>query len=355
LHLPGGTKAARSGDAKFALKTWEEECLDEDRFDDPQQRSAVVGTLMRITDYRRIKDGRLILLVHALERFVVDQVVQSFPHAVAHVQILPDTTKTNNDNNNTTRRRHCRRRAAAVVESFRYHNYECDPKPLSLPRDVQYMAPQDILGVEIARYLPFATVAPDDSMLPATPSASSSSDNDEKDDTVRANNNSIMMAGGQQQQQQQQQPALEELLQRDLILRNPPPLTGIKSQSHQSTDALETLIWLALQDYCRATRSVLPEQVACLRPPDMDQSCLVFSKSKHRGTSYYLSEKYPKTRRQWRLSYHAAALLENNKVVEHGFELRQMLLNTPSTQARLAAVLERFQAISNQGVVGQFD
>ncbi|KAL3921223.1 MAG: hypothetical protein SGARI_006734, partial [Bacillariaceae sp.] len=56
LHLPGGTKNIRSGESRFLLKNWRDEAQDEERFDIPI-RSAVVGCLMQITDYRRLEDG----------------------------------------------------------------------------------------------------------------------------------------------------------------------------------------------------------------------------------------------------------------------------------------------------------
>ncbi len=90
LHLPGGTKPATMGEARFELKDWQQEIVDEARFD-KKEHSAALGALLRVTDYGRlVEDGRLMLLVHVLERFDVNKVVQPSPHGVAHVQILPD-------------------------------------------------------------------------------------------------------------------------------------------------------------------------------------------------------------------------------------------------------------------------
>lgn len=65
--------------------------------DDNATTTIGLGTLMRITDFRRLDSGSsssktstLLLLVQAMDRFVVHTVVQSLPYGVAHVQLLPD-------------------------------------------------------------------------------------------------------------------------------------------------------------------------------------------------------------------------------------------------------------------------
>ena len=105
LYLPGGTTSSKSGEERYRLKTWREELDDDFRFDNYStsstlnnpdiskeivDRSAVVGCLMEIVDHRRMEDGRLMLLVQALERFVVDEIIETLPYSVANVQILLD-------------------------------------------------------------------------------------------------------------------------------------------------------------------------------------------------------------------------------------------------------------------------
>ena len=105
LYLPGGSTSAKSGEERYRLKTWQEELLDDTRFSNYMKtstriapeistptidRSAVIGCLMQVLDYRRMQDGRLMILVQALERFVVEEVVDTLPYAVANVQILLD-------------------------------------------------------------------------------------------------------------------------------------------------------------------------------------------------------------------------------------------------------------------------
>ena len=51
-------------------------------------RSVVVGCLMQILNHWRMGNRRLIVLIQALERFVVKENVNTRPYAVTNVQIL---------------------------------------------------------------------------------------------------------------------------------------------------------------------------------------------------------------------------------------------------------------------------
>ena len=51
-------------------------------------RSVVVGCLMQVLDHWRMDDRRLVVLMQALERFVVKENVNTRPYAVVNVQIL---------------------------------------------------------------------------------------------------------------------------------------------------------------------------------------------------------------------------------------------------------------------------
>ena len=104
-------------------------------------------------------------------------------------------------------------------------------------------------------------------------------------------------------------------------------------------DALETLLWLALEEFCRGTGFVLPNEVRCLMPPEMDY--LDFTTSK-----CILSMYYPKRRRQRRLSYLAPAIIENVVLPMKG--RRQIWLNAPSIAARLLDTLEWYDYLNNK-------
>lgn len=84
LYLPEGSRNIKSKNQKLALCSWDKRVVvnhdnNNNNDDDDAQRaknsnlstnqedeSAVVGTILRITDYRRMVDGRLLLLVQAM-------------------------------------------------------------------------------------------------------------------------------------------------------------------------------------------------------------------------------------------------------------------------------------------------
>lgn len=347
LYLPGGTESARSGEKRFQLKDWKQEIGDENRFDE-KERSSVIGCLMRITDYRRLKDGRLILLVQALDRFLVDTVVESFPHGVAHVQLLPDIEDTirclpregasaaAKPDENFGRIA----RAKAIRRSFDYYDYECNPTPLPLPKDTEYMSPQDVFGPDIAKCLPFCFYSKDDSLLDKIHDEQSVDDDTSapQDDNGEGASDSSFVGG---------RPLLEDQLRAELVLRDPAPVPGVARRQTDDIDALEKLLWLALEDCCRNYKFTLPEEVSCLMPVDM-MDYLDIPPPKHP-----VSEKYSARKRQKRLSYAVPALIENTNIGS-AIPTRQILLNSPGTRSRLVAILERLELLNN-AVLGQFE
>eukprot|EP00804_Cyclotella_cryptica_P027845 CCRYP_020588-RA/>CCRYP_020588-RA protein AED:0.43 eAED:0.43 QI:0/0/0/1/0/0.33/3/0/281 len=270
-------------------------------------------------------DGRLIILVQAVERFVVDEIIETKPYAVANVQILLDEEELpwsksanlqvennvveggNLSSDNAKRaidENFCKYvRGSAVSASFYYHSYEFDKPKLPISRSVddkseEYISKDDIPWIGISKLLPFAHYSTDDRKCRKSG-----------------------FDGGES--------TLEQQLQNGGILWNPSPIMSSdvvirRSQDLNNCDSLETLLWLALDDFCRATRFVPPEEVLCLIPPEMDYLGITPKTT--------LSPKYPKLRRQRRLSYLAPALIEN---LEVGKGMRQVWLNTPSTRARL--------------------
>ena len=52
--------------------------------------ATLVGTLMRISDYEELEDGRLVLIVQALDRFQILFATQHVPYAIATIQLEPD-------------------------------------------------------------------------------------------------------------------------------------------------------------------------------------------------------------------------------------------------------------------------
>ncbi len=75
LYLPGGSDNLDNPDYKM----------------EEGSKSTMIGCLMQIADYKQMEDGRLMLIVQALEKFkVVDVQRHHSPYAVATVEIMPD-------------------------------------------------------------------------------------------------------------------------------------------------------------------------------------------------------------------------------------------------------------------------
>ena len=302
LYLPGGSNNIRSEEEGFQLKTWEKEAeTSDERSGDKDRRSAVVGTLLKVSDYRRLADGRLTLLVQALERFVVVNCVQTLPYSIADVQILPDFDEAPEDETEDKART---RRANQVMESFQWHDYEYD-EDFKLPlADSKYLDATDIWGPDIAKVLPFVPFAKklDPSQLKAVECGESK----ETGDFVSPLNDKL---------------SLESRLLEHGILSEQAPLT-VEEHADLSADELEERLWLALEDFCNATELVMPDEVLCLLPPGRSWSTPVDR----------VSSEYPSHRRQRRLSFAASAFLEQTRV---GADMRQAWLETPGTVARL--------------------
>lgn len=75
LYLPGGSENLDNPDYKLEENT----------------KAPLVGALMKITSHRELEDGRLILVVQALEKFrIVEAKRHHSPYSIATVEILPD-------------------------------------------------------------------------------------------------------------------------------------------------------------------------------------------------------------------------------------------------------------------------
>ena len=297
---------------------------------------------MEITDYRRLEDGRLMIFVQALERFVVDEIVDTKPYSVANVQILLDSEELpwKRSGKKEVDENFCRYlRGHAFAASFYYHSYEFDRPKLPLAEDAEdYLTNEGVPWLKILKMLPFAHYSTDDVCLDAANEKSAHVDSmfsmSESDDE-----SGTCFAGGEL--------PLEQELWNGGILWDPQPLASdilLRRSQDLTCDELETLLWLALDDFCRATGFTLPEEIRCLLPPEMDYLDI--------ETDRYLSSNYPKIRRQRRLSYLAPALIENLEIPMKG--MRQVWLSTPSTKARLLGALERYDYLNNR-MIGQFE
>jgi hypothetical protein len=132
---------------------------------------------MQILDHWRMEDGRLVVLMQALERFVVKEIVNTRPYAVANIQILlneeelpwgegGDHDKIMTKTSSTGARKHsgirdvgskCKfLRGAAAATLFWYHEYEFNEPMLEI-----YLTKEDVLWLQILSLLPFTRYSAD--------------------------------------------------------------------------------------------------------------------------------------------------------------------------------------------------
>lgn len=267
---------------------------------------------------------------------MVAEVQQEIPYSVAHVQIIPDTEEIEESNwrRDRTEGDVFAARALAVQESFeRWHRYEHENTMLPLPMEAD-LEPTDVMGSALAKVLPYS---PFSSVVQAsklrheilkepTPS------NDEDDLctlTVDCAQNT-----------------LEERLVKGHVLEEPlvnPELAKL------SIDELEIKLWFALNDFLKNTRTPVSPVLLGLLPVGrkwprnfvLERIANAVEEQTELDHKYVrISAEYPALRRQKRLSYSAAALLEDPDSVT---TWRRQLLSIPSTKDRLAFVLQRFQ------------
>jgi ATP-dependent protease La (LON) substrate-binding domain len=81
IYLPGGSENLENPAYKL---------LDRNYPNQDNNKATYTGVLMQITDSRQLEDGRLVLVVQALERFEVIQATQHTPYAVATIKLIPD-------------------------------------------------------------------------------------------------------------------------------------------------------------------------------------------------------------------------------------------------------------------------
>ena len=336
---------------------------------------AVLGTLMYVRDYRRLKDGRILALVQAAEKFVVDEVQQSLPYAIADVKILPDveelglkeTTGVENssadmaedssegglpssvyscDENDEDERFlvNCLRaeegtsagpaRARAIFESIHsYHHYECDPQQRldGIPNKSD-LGIIDVTHDAISKALPYCRFSNITETLP-------------KSYEVRTEE--IVFPP------QPSSPSLEFQLLRRGITKIPPsdrrfsyntePTyssssvdeggNSVEASRAWTTDELEYELWLVLDYFSAATKKPVSPVLLALMPSEEQMPKawpsgfrLKDMLEEHRcknpqAVSSCISSNnivYPNQRRQRRFSFSAAHLLESVLPISEG-------------------------------------
>lgn len=304
-----------------------------------RRESAVVGTLLEIVDYRRFEDGRLLILVQALERFVINQVIQELPYGVANVQLLPDMEEVDPDLDWTQRSEREIRgpRAAAIQESFQtYHNFEYDDTfELPVP-DKADLSISDIYGPSLALILPFA---------PLSKTANACQDLPESvnvEATTQLNLTHVLVKDSQ--------PCLERLLLDSGILENP-------SNVSDSMESLEFKIWLALDRFLKRTKTpVSPALLGLLPQTEKWPTSFALRKIAHeianrtdvRHNYVAIAPHFPAHRRCRLLSFSAASVLEEKKEEQEKSQIRQTLLEIASTRGRMMYLLEQFKQANDE-------
>lgn len=403
LYLEDGSRNLKN----CALRSWDDGTKEKAA----EPKSAVVGCLMKIADYRRFQDGRLLLLVHAMERFVVTDVVQSLPYSICDAQIVPDAEEIDTDPSLVLSKAITSEadlkapRALAIQESVQYHDYEYDRDHILPVPDKPDLQVSDITGSDIAKVLPYCpfsktveppTILHDDLLRPSTTTESLLSDKESQDDDNNNEDPSL--------------PSLEYRLLRQGVFQTPLMDPDFPHRNDLTVDELEYELWLSINSFLIQTKTPVSPILLGLLPvhhdvwpdepspqtkevpksqPSSSSSAVggitttrrLLDQSRNNATQVatqpspitttsrslpppqqsqpfalkqivkelaqlnslehdfvQVSPDYPAHRRQRRLSYAAAHLLERNSQVAN--DLRAQLLAAPTTQQRLRLVLQ---------------
>jgi len=351
------------------LRTWQDEVLEIDVSDD-ERSAAVLGTLMKITDYRRMEDGKLLLLVQAVERFVVTEIVQEKPFGVARVQLLPDreeiqlprpsATTAQKNNMLYTEQVVQPARASAVMESWQqWHPYEYESTPFPLP-DEQNMSPTQVVGSALAKVLPYASFdtsnLPTENLKPPGMQLQEQQQSSKQSSTMTTATTTIAQKPAStlsSTEDSEPQKPLEVCLLEAGILKE----VGVPDALLQMPlGELEINLWLAMNDFLVSSRTPVSPVLLGLLPPTggpshwpagfvLERIADTINGTDHRKIEHKywrVSPLYPSLRRQKRLAYCAAQLLEQ-RLQDTKNSLRQQLLQIPSTKLRLAFILWKFE------------
>lgn len=277
LYLPDGNCGAlalqkrqnpndgsvRRENESFKLKTWKDNNLEETEGD------AVLGTLMSIADYRRMEDGRLFLLVEALERFAISSVQQELPYSIADVQLLPDTEEVDPDDwvADCTEGGIHGARSLAIAESFQhYHLYEYYQTlrlPISSKSNLQT---SDIGGSMLALMVPLVPLSKTVDLaklketLLSLEADGRETRRDQQNDTEGDNeaNNDVVADG---------LPCLEQLLlKRGILKEYHHPDETVNDLSSKD---LEYRIWIEINNFLKSTKAPVSPVLLGLMPPEV--------------------------------------------------------------------------------------
>jgi len=343
--LPAGFAPPRpqETDMKTPLHGWKDRTTN--------NAAVVVGTLMRINDHIRLDDGRLMLHLHAVERFVVLEPKRLLPYPLANVMISPDEEElieTHNDIGTCVRK-----------SLIHYNNFEFD-ETIRFP--IERDEGDDYAIMSLAEIFIASGEDGLGSLLPFAHYKHSCLDED-SDHNINSKTKykAAQNSGGAV-------PDMSELVQCNVIREvksysNAVLKRTINSINAPQTNIIEKELWVLIDEYVklREVTNVFPKHLLSLLPrgiewPEyfaLDKLASVYSGVADDVNSFaFVADKsdYPNQRRQKRLSYSCTALL-GGPVNDHPLlnrTMRRRLLEIPSTEGRLWAARELFEAYNSQ-------
>jgi hypothetical protein len=417
VYLPqGGNRNLRSDSIEYKLQSWQDYDNHLKKISSASSatttilslsnimdHTSVIGTLMKVNDYRRMNDGKLILYVQGIERFVINHVHQIVPYGIVQVQLIPDIEElqftastatgmipTQNTNLSTEATVHPKRAIAIVTESWKkWFPYEYSsmiglpiPPVSNSTSTKSTLSMSDIVGCALAKVVPFVPFDP--TQYPKLVSEQSST-------TETINNNQWVQQSctstdiGNEKlvpySNAKQQSIEARLLQAGILLeeeiRNEIPLS---IHNVDSIDEIETRLWIVLnQYYMKSNTAISPFILGILPPPPveswpkgfllegianvMERTSISSKNDAHQNNNTSSTSQpqvttttttvaidfvrvpvhYPSIRRQKRCSYYVAQILESVDP-ENVQTLRQTLLRIPSITLRLAYILYKLES-----------
>ncbi|OEU08648.1 hypothetical protein FRACYDRAFT_249544 [Fragilariopsis cylindrus CCMP1102] len=330
-----------NNDTKYKLSTWNEtnynkrSTVSSDSAAAALSSTAVLGTLMYVRDYRRLKDGRILVLVHASERFVIDSIHQEIPYSIVDVKLLPDIEElhheagqvgvglsSSKDNSNDDDEQLLLDRIInedeslqvgparnkAIQESIqKYHGYECNPnqKLNGIPTKSD-LSIADITHDAISSVLPYCPFIDDDFNF----DDDNNDNNDDKQRTTTSNTAVTTTAKVTEEGETTPSPSLELQLLLKGIMKIPPSDKRFNYGSNEwTTDELEHELWKIVDEFLivtNKTNTISPLLLELRNSSNQKNQNQNKNKEEKEFSNYY-----PNHRRQRRFSYSVAYLLES--------------------------------------------
>ena len=299
-------------------------------------KDTCIGTLLRIIDFRRVTDGRMVLLVQGLERFAISKVHQKLPYISVDAQILPDEEELTDYPSIPS----------AVAAAFAWHSFEYKNNVALIDDGSagEEMSIDKISVERLAQLIPFASF---NSGMTELASLHESIAQPRSNAGTENSPHHLL--------------SMQDFTSRN-VLSNVPTFTDLVGKDDEPNAAsIEYDLWLCIDEYVRlrSLQELISPNLVTLLPKYTDlpddfclneiASNLQKVETKRPNVRVGQSLHYPNGRRLRRLSYCASSLLGGSTptdLLNKG--VRQTLLEVPSTRGRLWAVLERFVEYNSQ-------